>query len=277
MSIINEIYCIDGHVCEGVMTVYSDTMFTNELAKYYDAMRTYRDYTKEARFADSLIQKFCPGTERVLDLCCGTGGHAMKMTEMGYQVTGIDLSKDMLAVACKKAEKLGLSINFKYGDVNNVKVKEKFRAAYCLGYTLLYMTDHRKAMDFFDAVKNVLEPGGIFILDFINGWSIIKEWHKDKATYRFDEATIFLSEQATLDRKNRLKHVEFQYLIDEHNGQVKTVFAEEDLRIYFEDEVGLLLSSCGFETIRSYGDHKLETDNKDVPEIVIMSGIKKGI
>jgi ubiquinone/menaquinone biosynthesis C-methylase UbiE len=252
-------------------------MFTNELAKYYDAMRTHRDYGKEVRFADSLIQKYCPGTKRVLDLCCGTGEHAIQMTKLGYEVTGIDLSNDMLAIAREKAENLDLSINFICGNVYNVDVSEKYRAAYCLGYTLLYMTDHSKAVDFFDAVKHALEPGGVFVVDFINGWSIIKEWHKDKATYRFDDATIFLSEQATLDRKNRLKHVEFQYLIDNRNGQVKTVFAEEDLRIYFEDEVGLLLSSCGFETIRSYGDHKLETDNKDVPEIVIVSGLKKGI
>jgi len=252
-------------------------MFTNELAKYYDAMRTYRDYGKEARFADSLIQKYYPGTKRVLDLCCGTGEHAIEMTKLGYEVTGIDLSNDMLVIAREKAENLDLSINFIYGDVNDLNVLEKFTAAYCLGYTLLYMTTHRKAVDFFNAVHNVLEPGGIFIVDFINGWSIINEWHEDKATYRLGDATIFLLEQATLDRKNRLKHVEFQYLIDEHNGQVKTVFAEEDLRIYFEDEVGLLLLSCGFDTIKSYGDYKLETDTENVPEIVIMSGFKKGI
>lgn len=258
------------------MTVYSDTMFTNELAKYYDAMRTYRDYGKEALFADSLIQKYCPGAERVLDLCCGTGEHAIKMTELGYQVTGVDLSKDMLAIAGEKAEKAGLSIDFIRGDVHDFKVSRQFRAAYCLGYTLLYMTTHQKAIDFFKAVNRILEPGGIFIVDFINGWSIADEWHKDKATYRFDDATIFLSEQAVLDRKRRIKHVEFQYLIDNHNGQVKTVFAEEDLRIFFEDEVGLLLASCGFDTIEYYGDYKLKTDTKDVPEIIIVSGLKKG-
>ncbi|UCC15946.1 MAG: class I SAM-dependent methyltransferase [Dehalococcoidales bacterium] len=258
------------------MAVYSNTMFTSELAKYYDAMREYRDDGKEALFADSLIQKQCPGTGRVLDLCCGTGEHAMKMTELGYQVTGIDLSKDMLAVAVEKAEKAGLSIDFIQGDVNDFKVSTKFKAAYCLGYTLLYMTTHQKAMEFFHSVNKVLEPGGIFVVDFINGWSIADEWHKDKATYRFGDTTIFLSEQATLDRKRRIKHVEFQYLIDDYNGQVKTVFAEEDLRIYFEDEVGLLLSSCGFEKIEYYGDHKLDTDSKNLPEIMIVSGLKKG-
>ena len=258
------------------MTVYSDTMFTNELAKYYDAMRTYRDYGKEALFADSLIQKYCPGAERVLDLCCGTGEHAIKMTELGYQVTGVDLSKDMLAIAGEKAEKAGLSIDFICGDVHNLKVSGKFRAAYCLGYTLLYMTTHQKAIDFFNAVNRILEADGIFIVDFINGWVIADEWHKDKATYRVDDATIFLSEQAVLDRKRRIKHVEFQYLIDNHNGKVKTVFAEEDLRIFFEDEVGLLLASCGFDTIEYYGDYRLETNTKDVPEIVIVSGLKKG-
>lgn len=258
------------------MTVYSNTMFTNELANYYDAMRTHRDYDKEARFADSLIQKYCPGTERVLDLCCGTGEHALKMTGLGYEVTGIDLSQDMLDIAGKKMEKAGVSIDYICADVCEFKTADKFMAAYCLGFTFLYMTTHQKAIDFFNAVNNALVPGGVFIVDFINGWSIADEWHKDKTSYRFDDATIFLSELAALDRKNRLKHVEFQYLIDEHNGQIKTVFAEENLRIYFEDEVGLLLSSCGFDKIESYGDHKLENDTQDVPEIIIISGLKKG-
>ncbi len=258
------------------MRVYSDTMFTRELAKYYDAMRQFRDYGKEARFADTLIKKCSPGTKRVLDLCCGTGEHAIKMTGLGYDITGIDLSEDMLAIAADKAGKAGLSIDFICGDVNSFEPPDKFEAAYCLGYTFLYMTTHQKAINFLNAVNRMLAPGGVFIVDFINGWSISDEWHKDKATYKFDDATIFLSEQATLDRKRRVKHVEFQYLIDEHNGQVKTVFAEEDLRIFFEDEVRLLMSYCGFDSVKSYGDHKLNNDTESVPEIVIVSGLKKG-
>ncbi len=59
--------------------------------------------------------------EKVLDLCCGTGDLAISITrlaENGVEVTGVDYSRPMLAIATKKAELLarGSRISFTYGD-----------------------------------------------------------------------------------------------------------------------------------------------------------------
>jgi 2-polyprenyl-3-methyl-5-hydroxy-6-metoxy-1,4-benzoquinol methylase len=41
----------------------------------------------------------------IVDLGCGTGNVAIPLAELGYAVTGIDLSDTMLAVAAQKAER----------------------------------------------------------------------------------------------------------------------------------------------------------------------------
>jgi len=257
------------------VVAYSHNMFEAELAQYYDVMRQYRDYAKECQFAHDLIQKYYPGAKHVLDIACGTGGHAIEMAQRGYDVTAIDKSQDMINIAREKAEKAGVTIDFDCIDVNDLSSIGEFQAAYCLGYTFLYMTNYADVVEFFTTVHEVLSPQGVFLLDFINGWSLIEEFHRDKFVYQHEGTTIFQFEQATLKKRERVKHIEFYYLIDHHDGNVKTVFAEEDVRIFFNDEVSMLLSSCGFGNIESFGDYAMD-ENADAAYIIIVAGQKAG-
>ena len=48
----------------------------------------------------------------LLDLACGTGRMALRMAELGYQVTGVDITPEMIEWARQKAAKQGLSIEW---------------------------------------------------------------------------------------------------------------------------------------------------------------------
>ena len=50
--------------------------------------------------------------EGLLDLACGTGEISVELAKQGFDVSGVDLSDEMLAVANEKAANLGLSIPF---------------------------------------------------------------------------------------------------------------------------------------------------------------------
>ena len=115
----------------------------------------------------------------------------IRMAQLGYEVTGIDSSPDMLSIAEEKAKKAGLVIDFKCVDVNELNTAGEYQAAYCLGYTFLYMTTYSAVMSFFTSVKKALLPQGIFLVDFINGWSLIEEFNRDKFVYRQGNTTIF--------------------------------------------------------------------------------------
>ena len=56
---------------------------------------------------------------KILDVGCGTGEISLLFAEMGHEVTGIDISKQMLKVAKTKAEALKADIRFEEGDAEN--------------------------------------------------------------------------------------------------------------------------------------------------------------
>ncbi|MBQ1188434.1 MAG: methyltransferase domain-containing protein [Peptococcaceae bacterium] len=73
------------------------------LAVMYDALMDDVDYEAWADYIDRMLKKHgCPG-KRLLDLGCGTGSISIPLAQKGYQVTGVDLSEEMLAVAREKA------------------------------------------------------------------------------------------------------------------------------------------------------------------------------
>jgi len=256
------------------MDRFSPNMFKSELAKYYDVMHQYRDYDKECNFADNLIKKKNPAARRGLDICCGTGEHAIRMDRLGYEVTGVDQSQDMLDIATTKAMVSGLSIDFITKDVFKLEVKEKFDVAYCLGYTFLYMTTNSDVRRFFKVIRDALLPGGLFLFDFINGLSLSKDFDKDEFTYQHEDATIRQHDKWSLDKRRRVKRIDFTYEITDNEGRVQSIFAEENVRIFYDDDVQLLLSDCGFTNVESFGDYTLERERADPPYILIVSGEK---
>ena len=75
-------------------------------ARYYDLLYKDKDYSAEVKYVVNKIQNFCPKAKKILDLGCGTGKHAALLAEVGFEVTGIDQSRDMIALAEKRKENL---------------------------------------------------------------------------------------------------------------------------------------------------------------------------
>ena len=64
----------------------------------------------------------------ILDMGCGTGGHALLLAERGYGVTGIDMSESMLSIAKEKARKANISVDLFEGDIREFNTAKKFDA-----------------------------------------------------------------------------------------------------------------------------------------------------
>jgi SAM-dependent methyltransferase len=58
---------------------------------------------------------------RALDLGCGTGTNAITLAKRGWQVTGVDFMPQAIQQARKKAQREGLAINFRVGDVTRLE------------------------------------------------------------------------------------------------------------------------------------------------------------
>ena len=81
------------------------------IADYYDAMYVEpKEYEEETEKVIQLIEQYSQSDNtRILDIACGTGEQSLYLAKH-YQVTGIDLSKEML----EKAREFRLSFLFRF-------------------------------------------------------------------------------------------------------------------------------------------------------------------
>ena len=66
----------------------------------------------------------------LLDLACGTGTMAIRMAEQGFQVTGVDIIPEMIALASQKAQTLGASIEWVVADARTFQLQQQFPFIY---------------------------------------------------------------------------------------------------------------------------------------------------
>ena len=118
---------------------------------------------REGPFLRECLGK-APGN-RVVDLACGTGLHALFMAESGAEVTALDLSEEMVAHAA--ARRPHSAITFRQGDMTEV-AGGPWDLALCLGNSLSLLPDMGAVEATLRAVHDSLSPGGVFALQVLN-------------------------------------------------------------------------------------------------------------
>lgn len=87
-------------------------MTYERFAYVYDELMKDAPYEKWLMILTAKLEQYGIGGRKVLDLACGTGEITVELAQHGFDVSGVDLSDEMLMVANEKAAKLGLSIPF---------------------------------------------------------------------------------------------------------------------------------------------------------------------
>lgn len=105
---------------------------------------------------------------RVLDLCCGAGRHLVPLAELGYPVTGLDVSAFMLREARSAARSAGVSAHLVRGEAQRLPFAGgSFDAVVCLFNSFGYLPDAGNA-EIIGEVARCLQPGGRLLLDTRN-------------------------------------------------------------------------------------------------------------
>src|SRR5690348_1775036 len=102
-----------------------------------------------------------------LDVGCGAGLLAEPLARLGAQVTGIDASPDLIAAARDHAEMMGLTIDYRAGDL--LELEGAFDLVTCME-VIEHVADPAA---FVGALARRLAPGGLLIMSTPNatGWS----------------------------------------------------------------------------------------------------------
>ena len=135
------------------------------LAVSYDRLTNDVDYKAVVDFYRQILDKegLCPRT--AVDLACGTGSVGLLLALDGMEVTGIDMSPDMLCVAAQKAQELGLPPRFVCQRLEKLRLPRAVDLAVCALDSLDYILDPRDCREAIRRVYKYLNPGGCFIFD----------------------------------------------------------------------------------------------------------------
>lgn len=138
-----------------------DRPLYNQLARYYESLEG-RDWNGEVKLVASVLRHH--GCRSVVDLGCGTGYQARSLTKMGFGATGLDISRQNIRFAKKKAEEEGVSTRFIAGSYYGYRPVKSFDAALCLNWSI--PVKDAEVRRFLDNASSLLRPGGLLIFDY---------------------------------------------------------------------------------------------------------------
>lgn len=110
---------------------------------------------------------------RCLDVACGTGVITTELAKLGYEMTGLDRSRQMLAYAKMRASEAGFDVPFIEQDMRYFSVSEPFPWIICTHDSLDHLIEEVHLNMAFQQISEALAPGGFFMFD-MNCWEGIR-------------------------------------------------------------------------------------------------------
>lgn len=234
-----------------------DKKVFNAYSQYYDLLYKDKDYETETEYVHNIITKYCKQASHVLELGCGTGIHALRLAEKGYQVEGIDLSETMLRMALERQAEAPIAIaqklSFLEGDARSYVSTIKFDAIISLFHVLSYMTNHDDLHKTFKTVKNHLKPHGVFIFDCWHGPGVLADKPVSRVRTFENETTCIkrTSVPGFFPEKN-IVDVNFEIDILDKQTNKHTVLHEiHSMRYLFIEELKNIADINGLEFIHA--------------------------
>ncbi|WP_127578709.1 class I SAM-dependent methyltransferase [Paenibacillus koleovorans] len=206
-----------------------------------------------------------PPGAKVLDLCCGMGRHALALAEAGYRVTGIDLSETLLQEA--RRQDTAHSIDWHAGDMRSLPFEDDtFRAVVNFFTSFGYFEDDRHNLRVLEEMHRVLEPGGRFLVDFLNEGYV----RQHLVPYSVREETGLKIEET---REIEGGFVRKQIIVNEP-GQTERRYIEQ-VKLYGVQELTGMLHGAGLQVDLVYGGYDGQEYRRDESARLILIGTKR--
>jgi SAM-dependent methyltransferase len=239
-------------------------------ASAYDVLYAEKDYDAECDLLEQAFRASARRVRTVLDLGCGTGAHARRLADRGYEVVGVDISPEMLRIA-RRAEREGDSGSVAYveGDIRAIRLDREFDAVVCMFAVLGYQTADEDVSRALETARVHLAPGGPFVFDVWYGPAVEAIGPSDRQRLvRGDGVEIERFASARLEPDAHLCTVSYR-LVTRRPGLPDEAFDEHHrMRYFFEDELRTSLAAANLElrSLRPFPDTgaPLSTDDWNV-------------
>ena len=226
-------------------------------ADCYDLVYQGKDYAREVAFACDLIERNPAGEMDLLELGCGTAGHALLLAERGHRVTGVDRSTEMLMQGAQRLAQQPPSVAGKVslneGDISSVDLERRFDAALAFFHVVSYLAHDEVLNASFRNVRRHLSPGGLFLFDYWHGPAVVAQKPERRVSTFEDSGRLVqrIMQPTWLAEQNCVRIDMALTVEDKVTGQTNSIEEQHLMRYFAPDELRGLLEKAGFLVRRS--------------------------
>ncbi len=239
-----------------------------EFAHIYDKlMHADVNYEHWADYIENIFDMYDINPSLVCDLACGTGNITIPMSRRGYDMTGVDISEDMLNTAREKS--VGLDILYLNQSLTKLDLYGSMGAFLCMIDGFNYILSPKQLENIFKRLKTCfMDPNALLIFD-------ISSRHKLKNiignnTFIHSEKDIFYSWQNRYIEDKNISDMMLTFFTKSDKGYRR--FEERHLqRAYSEKEIKYLLKNAGFKEINTYNELTFDSATPESERIVFIA------
>ncbi|MGB9862090.1 MAG: class I SAM-dependent methyltransferase [Candidatus Bipolaricaulaceae bacterium] len=225
--------------------------------------------------ADRLVKLFevygVPQGARILDLCCGIGRHAVALAKRGFFVVGVDFSAKFLARAEELAKNAGVQgkTEFVREDIRRLGnfPKQHFQAALSL-YTSFGYYGEEDDKNLLLALRRLVDPGGIFVLDMFSRDSLIRHF---VPTHVIRTKSHMVIEEMTFDFERARFNSRWFFFLPEGEGWRYAGEAQVSVRAYALHEIVRMLAEAGWQYCAAHGGLDMSPYGLEARRLVVVA------
>ncbi len=229
---------------------------------FYHKLYFERDEKEALQFMEKLMEHLKPAKgSQMLDVACGQGRHSKYLSEMGFDVTGIDLSMESI----QKAKELENDrLHFFQHDMRLPAWINYFDYAFNFFTSFGYFATRREHDDAVRTIVKSLKPSGLVLFDYLNVHYVEErlvhnEWKRiDKTDFEIHR---------WMDDGHFYKKI----TVSDPALEQPAVFTEKVSKLSLGDFTDML-SFQGMQVSEVFGDYSLNAyDVKKTPRMIVLA------
>lgn len=239
-------------------------------AELHDAFWAEEDDNSEVGLMASFLESH-PGP--ALEMGAGSGRLIAPLLRMGFEIEGVELSEDMIALGARRSAEEGVSLHIHAGDMDTWTDGRKFASVLAPAFTLQLSSDPEQTLRHWHSLLE--DAGALYLTVFMPYVELLgdlpeNEWYHDHDAELPDGRFGVLETRHTLDRERQIVTREHRYSIT--GDESLTHHSTQNVRWFEHSQMLELLDRCGFQTERFFPDFD-PSRKVDDPDSIDFDGI----
>lgn len=232
-----------------------------KLAPVYDHLMEEVPYEDWLRFVQIEKQRFAIEGNRILDVACGTGELSILYAKNQFDVTGVDLSSEMLMVARDKAETQNVKVDLYQQNMSELEGLGKYDIITIFCDSLNYLETEEETVETFKRAYEHLNEDGLLIFDVHSQYKINHVYLNDSYNSVEDKVSYVWNSFQGLE-EDSVEHELTFFVQDEQSGMYERFDELHKQRTYPIDQYTGWLEEANFIIRAVSADFKTARPNE---------------